>query len=237
MSLELWTALVDDVADRLPALEALLSPEERKRAKTFKVDPPRRIFIAGRGLLRILLGALTDAAPETLVFGVGPHGKPFLPGGPAFNLAHSGRTLLFAACAEGEVGVDVERIREIDAARLASRYFSANESSALVALPETHRLRGFFACWTRKEAYLKAVGTGIADGLEVFDVTVDPEGPARMIAHRRDPAETGRWRLTDVDLGPDHAAAVCIAADLPASEGRRIPEAPALRPIPLREVR
>ena len=220
MTVALWSTTIERVADRLAALESLLSPDERKRAETFKVDDPRRTFIASRGLLRSILASYTKTPPDQILFEYGPKGKPSTPGGPPFNLAHSDGTLLFAISTAGEVGVDLEHIRTIDYRSLSQRYFSGNESTRLMALPEDQRARGFFSCWTRKEAYLKAIGVGIGYGLDTFDVSLGPDDPPALLANRKNPAETGRWNLATVNVSPNHVGAVCGEGDLAGGTDR-----------------
>jgi 4'-phosphopantetheinyl transferase len=169
---------------RLAALLELLAAGERARAERFVFDVHRRRFTAARGLLREVLGLLLAKAPASLVFEYGPHGKPRLEGeaGTAlcFNVSHSGDRALFAFARERELGVDVEAVRtEIEHAAIAARFFSPGEQAALLERPESERASAFFTIWTRKEAYLKLLGAGLAAGLSSFDVSLDE--PARLL--------------------------------------------------------
>ena len=170
-------------------------------ASTFERD--QRRFTVARGLLRALLGRYLGLPSTALVFGYTERGKPFLTG-PAepdlrFNLSHSGGQALFAFAWGREVGVDVEageRLGE-DWPAIAARYFSAREQAELHALPEHRRRAAFLTGWARKEAYLKATGLGIADGLQKIEVTLDPARPAAFLS----PELAARWTFRDPNAG------------------------------------
>ena len=138
----------------------------------------------GRGALRRLLGAYLGADPAGLRFGYGPRGKPGLPDWPGlgFNLSNSEDLALVGFLRDREIGVDVEFQKEMDDLEsIATRFFSASEVAALAGVPRERKKEAFFNCWTRKEAYLKAVGEGLAAPLNSFDVTLTPGEPPRML--------------------------------------------------------
>ena len=164
-----------------PGFSQLLAPDETARAARFHFDHLQRRFILSRGALRILLGHYLDIAANRIEFRYGSRGKPSLaaPAGIHFNASHSGDVALFAFTLHCEIGVDVEEMRPIsDMREIASRFFCAEESTELMALPADERERAFFLCWTRKEAYLKAVGEGLYAPLNDFCVTLRPGEPA-----------------------------------------------------------
>lgn len=177
-----------------------LSPDETTRAARFVFEKDRIAYRIGRGRLREILGMLIGQPPEALRFTYGDHGKPALPGGPAFNLSHSDG-LACLAVADRALGVDIEAHREIEDG-VAERFFSPTEYAALSALPASGWTDGFFRCWTRKEAVVKAMGDGLSIPLDRFDVTLGPGAPPRMT--RLDPAHgaVAGWRLAHLDLGP-----------------------------------
>jgi 4'-phosphopantetheinyl transferase len=193
--------------------EGILSADERARAARFLRAPDRARSIAARVALRTLLAEYTGEAPAALGFVTGPHGKPALApgsatGGPRFNVAHSGRLVLlaFAAC---DVGVDVEEIRSgVDVESLAARFFSADEAAALSAAPRAERDRTFFRIWTRREALLKAAGTGLAAAGAVFSTTTH-SGTA--LASVRDVEGFRSVFLADLEPAAGYAAAVATA--------------------------
>ena len=140
-----------------------------------------------RGLLRELLGGYLHQSPSSLEFSYGQHGKPLLSGGNissglCFNLSHSSGLVVYAIARGRNLGMDVEHVRADSAGEdIARRYFSAQEVSDLQMLPPEARVEGFFHCWTRKEAYLKATGMGLQIPLDSFSVGLLPEKPAQFL--------------------------------------------------------
>jgi len=213
-----WRVPLDDET-RVESYWALLDDEERRRATRFVRDVHRRRFIAAHGALRTILAGYLDARPTALAFVNGEHGKPALrdvTGRPPveFNLSHSDDLALVAVARAHPVGVDLERWSEVEHLELAERFFSPGERSALRALAHAPHLveAGFFAAWTRKEAYLKATGQGITRGLHHFDVALAPGEPARLLADRLDDQATARWAMFALDPAPGYSAALVVAS-------------------------
>ena len=213
-----WRVPLDDDA-RAESYWSLLSEEERRRAARFVRDVHRRRFVAAHGALRSILAAYVDAEPAALDFVSGEHGKPALrdvTGRPSveFNLSHSDDLALVAVARARAVGVDLERWSEVEHLELAERFFSPGERDALRALAHAPHLveAGFFAAWTRKEAYLKATGQGITRGLHHFDVALTPGEPARLLADRLDDQATARWAMFALDAAPGYSAALVVAS-------------------------
>jgi 4'-phosphopantetheinyl transferase len=128
-----------------------------------------------------------------------------------FNLSHSQDLALYAIGRERAVGIDVERIRPVpDAEQIVGRFFSFSEHALFRALPPRQKLEGFFNCWTRKEAYLKARGEGLDRSLSGFDVTLAPGEPARLLADREDPLEVERWSFRALHPASDYSAALAV---------------------------
>ncbi|HEX5038014.1 MAG TPA: 4'-phosphopantetheinyl transferase superfamily protein [bacterium] len=150
------------------------------------------------GLLRRALASRLAADPGSLVIERGAHGKPYLGGafrsGLAFNLSHSGDRLVIAIGKGRELGVDVELIRPLESEALAERYFSKPESIVFRVTPPEKKEEAFFHYWTAKEAYLKAKGVGIGQGLKDHSFSDPWENPPRL-TWAADPAETGLWRF------------------------------------------
>jgi 4'-phosphopantetheinyl transferase len=211
-----WTASLRLTEDSLADCAATLAPDEAARAASFLFAKHRDRFVAGRGFLRALLGAYLHRPARQIEFAYGAHGKPQLAGVPAgtglqFNLSHSGELALCAVTTSRAVGVDVEALRVLDdAASIARRYFSRAENEALSGLSAEKRLAAFFAGWTRKEAYLKALGDGLARPLDAFDVTLTPGEPARLLRVEGRPEEPQRWTLAALEPGPGYAAALAV---------------------------
>jgi 4'-phosphopantetheinyl transferase len=208
----IWRATLDRVEAELQEFRQILAPDEQARADRFYFEIHRQHFTAGRGILRTLLAEYLAVRPTQIAFRYGPQGKPALDVGPGnlrFNLAHAHGLALIAITRGHELGVDVERIRDDYACeQVAHRFFSPNEVAVLRALPPDARRGAFFTCWSRKEAYIKATGRGLSQSLDQFDVSLDPEAPAALLATRHDPPDAERWSLYALEPGPGYAGAL-----------------------------
>lgn len=205
--------LAVDLDEPPEGFRELLSAAERERAARFHFDVHRRRFVVSHGALRLILAAELGVAPKGLEFSEGERGKPELRAHPElqFNLSHSASCALIALTRTAPVGVDVEERRKIERAEMiARRYFSPAEVMAFDALPREQHLAAFYRCWTRKEAYLKATGEGLALPLHGFDVTLGPDEPALFlrVAERHDP-DTG-WSLFDLRVTGNFAGALAL---------------------------
>ena len=184
--IHVWCASLATDEATFERLESTLADQERERARRFIFERDRDRYIAARGILRDLLGKYLHCAPRSIEFVYGPYGKPALASDalrPAicFNLSHSHGLAAVAIGQEREVGIDVELIRaEFASEAIAKRYFSAREIDELSRLPAELRTEGFFLCWTRKEAYIKAKGDGLQIPLDSFDVSLSPGRPATL---------------------------------------------------------
>ncbi len=209
-----WQATLNQPADIVDRLAATLSNDERQRAERFHFERDRRRFTAGRGILRVILGRYLNLEPDRLRFSYGAQGKPYLAqpaGNPplSFNLTHSHELALYAFTLGREVGIDVEYIKPLpDLEQIAGRFFSAQEQAQLLALPPAQKAAGFFNCWTRKEAYIKALGQGLSIPLDAFDVSLIPGQPAALLKVKTDPRESRRWTLKALTPAPGYIAAV-----------------------------
>ena len=195
----------------LERVSQILSTDERARAARLRYERGSERFIAGRGALRIVLGNALGIAPEGVRLRTRPNGKPELneqDSNIRFNLSHSADLALIAVADGREVGIDVERLRPIDIDGLAERFFAARECAEIKGLPLDLRMLGFFQCWTRKEAYLKATGEGLSFPLDRFIVSLIPGDPARLIEVIDRPDETDRWSLHSLDLGLEYVGAL-----------------------------
>lgn len=204
-----------DVRRAPPGLERLLSRDEAARAARFRFEPDRQSFVTTRAVLRTLAGSYLGIAPEDVAFAYGDKGKPEL-AGLSFNVSHAGDVAL-AAFADGvRVGVDVELMRpDVEMRALARRFFTAAEAAALARLSADDLVRGFYRCWTCKEAFVKAVGEGLSFDLDRVEVAVHP-GSAALVSVDGSVEAARAWTLAEVDVGPGYAAAVAV--DAPAAE-------------------
>ncbi len=194
----------------------LLTADEVERAARFHFEKDRSAFIARRGILRLLVGRYMARQPFRESFELNAYGKPSLPSAAngidlRFNVSFSHSVALMGVTRGRDVGVDIEWIRpDMDYCSIAESFFSLHERYALRSLSDSDRAAGFFACWARKEAYIKARGTGLSMPLDQFDVTVSPDQPPLLLATRDDPLEATRWSLETLYSGPDYAAALAI---------------------------
>jgi 4'-phosphopantetheinyl transferase len=220
-AVHVWKAALDIADTEVTGARKLLTAEETARADRFRFEKDRSAFIAARGILRTLLGRYLGLRPGDLRFVYGRHGKPELSntqGAPLirFNLSHSHGLALFAFAPGFEVGVDIEYLRqETPADAIAGRFFSPAEVEELRALPPAARQAAFFACWCRKEAFLKANGRGLSFGLDRVEVSVTPGVPAALKIIGNSPEEAAGWSLSDLPAGREYAAALAARKQAP----------------------
>jgi 4'-phosphopantetheinyl transferase len=208
------TRPLDAGAEAVRASAALLSETERQRASRFAFDRDRRRFIVARAQLRLLLAARLGVRPESVELVYGPRGKPALSRRFAdydlrFNVSHSEDVAVYAFALGREIGIDVEAVREIpDADDIAARFFSRCEYQAYRALERGDKPLGFFNCWTRKEAFIKARGDGLHYPLDRFDVSLAPGEPANILRVESTPGEDCEWTLDSFVPEPGFIGAV-----------------------------
>jgi 4'-phosphopantetheinyl transferase len=212
--IEVVTTPLSARAEPLSALAGLLSTAERQRASRFVFDRDRQRFIVSRARLRQLLAARLGVPPESVEFTYGAHGKPAIALGPAdpdlrFNVSHCHDLAVYAFSYGLDVGVDVEAVRALpDADRIAARFFSPREKDAYRALDSRDTPLGFFNCWTRKEAFIKALGDGLRHPLDSFDVSLAPDEPAAILRVGVTPGDECGWRMESFAPAPGFVAAV-----------------------------
>jgi 4'-phosphopantetheinyl transferase len=200
----------------LENLKNTLSTDELARANRFHFEKDRHHFIAARGALRVILGNYLNIQPRNLNFTYNTHGKPRIANEldqnhVNFNLSHSHGIALYAVTLGREVGIDIERVRtNLSFEKIAKRFFSPLEFKTLVALPPSERIEGFFHCWTRKEAYIKAIGEGLSIPLDQFDVTLDPSDEAKIISIKGDSILAARWSLYALIPAPGYVGALAV---------------------------
>ena len=189
----------------------LLSSSEREHLGRYRFAEHQRRYQIGHGALRLILAGYLGSNAADLGFRTGPRGKPYLDHqGLFFNLSHSGKLALIGV-AKTELGIDVEKVRHLESLTpIAQRHFSNAEFAKLEELSGDARELAFYRCWTRKEAYIKALGEGLSLPLDSFEVSLG-EQPEFLVCHdgREDPAD---WSMLDVSPGPGFVGAVAIRA-------------------------
>jgi 4'-phosphopantetheinyl transferase len=212
--IHVWRASLEADSD-VCHLEPLLSNDEVVRANRFRFPEHRRRFVIARGCLRQLVSRYLNVSPQTVAFTYSAEGKPALNPSHAsklvFNVSHSGDIAAFAFTLQHKIGVDVEMVRhDVDVDEIPKRFFSDHEQQGLAKLRNYDKFRGFFNCWARKEAYVKAVGSGLSLPLRDFDVSFLPGEPAQLLATRPDSSIATQWSMASLDFGDNCAAAVVV---------------------------
>ena len=209
--IQVWSTSLRGPGPGLADGARLLSPDELAKADRFHFARDRIAYVTARNWLRRVLGTYLGREPASLRFAYGEAGKPELAGERAgdlrFNLSHSGDRALLAVTRGREVGIDVELVRTVET-DLADTFFAAGELQALSLLRGAEWQAAFFRCWTRKEAYLKALGAGMSLRLDGFEVSLAPGSPASLVRVLSDATEAARWQMEDEPVGEDYAAAL-----------------------------
>ena len=215
----IWLVPLDTRATCLQFLMASLSSGEVTRADRFRFAADRDRFVARRGMLRRILCQYIDTKPERFDYVLGPQGKPALAEPFAdhplrFNISHSGGQAVYAVTSHADVGVDVEQIDPARAdAQVANQFFAPEEVASLQTLDAERWVEGFFNCWTRKEAYIKAVGGGLSIPLDAFVVSLLPSEPTELKRIDAEARPYARWTLQSLDCGRDFKGCVAIEGE------------------------
>ena len=209
-----WRVLCSDACARIDDFAKLLADDERERAARFHFEKGRENYLVARGVLRELLGAYLSTPPADVRFNYTAHGKPELDASHQsylrFNLAHSGDMVLLAFARNARIGVDVERCRpDFDGQRIADRFFTETESSALRVVHESRRVHAFTQQWTRKESFIKAHGEGLSYPLNAFSILENDNDTLRLEI-RPVPTSPVPWHVRDLAVGDDYAAALAV---------------------------
>lgn len=212
----LWCVPLIAESDCLSSLLTVLSAEEKKRASAFAFEKHRKEFIVSRGCLRQILSAYLDMEASAVDLVAGEKGKPALaPIMPhrdlRFNVSHAGRLAVYALAYGREIGVDVERILEIrDLVDIAHCFFSPAEYGELLTLRGPQRREAFFRCWTRKEAFIKAVGDGLSFPLDSFRVSLLGGHPPALLALDGVSNPQERWSMHSFCPAPGYVGAIVV---------------------------
>ncbi|HMJ25431.1 MAG TPA: 4'-phosphopantetheinyl transferase superfamily protein, partial [Pyrinomonadaceae bacterium] len=191
--IHVWRVALNQNPERISELIEVLSADECARADRFHFQKDRNQFIESRAALRLLLSQYLNVPPTGMTFSLAAHGKPGLSNTDLrFNLSRRDGLALIAFTEGREIGIDVELVRpDLDLFEIAEVSFSDSELSTLRSLPENLQAEGFYNCWTRKEAFVKAVGEGLSFPLKQFDVSLTPGQPARLLSIRVEPSSDG----------------------------------------------
>lgn len=211
-----WRANLDLPTAEINQLATFLSTDEIARANKFRFPKHQKRFIAARGILRKLLGNYLQISADNLEFAYSDRGKPRLAASMSdsslqFNISHSHEYALYGFTHHHPIGVDLEYLREMkDAAKMAERFFSPTEFKLLASLTSEQQQRVFFKLWTAKEAYLKAIGTGLADSLASVDISLDRAECPSLIAIKGNVAAAASWSMYSCIPAINYVATVAI---------------------------
>jgi len=214
--IHVWTMSLDLAAPVVDQQLSHLSTDETARAARFAFARDRNRFIVGRSCLRSLLALYLNVAPRATRICYNEYGKPFVPATSnrreiTFNLAHSGGMAIYGFTLQRKIGIDVEEVRTgLQINDLAERFFSPWEAACLRNIDPAFRTKAFFDCWTRKEAFVKALGMGLSLDLAQFDVSFREGDRPAVLRTEWDPAEAWRWSLVAFKVGNRHAAALAV---------------------------
>jgi 4'-phosphopantetheinyl transferase len=206
---EVWTILFDPAHSSSQDARDCLSESELAHAERFRFAEHRQFYVFSHVVLRRLLARYTGLEPGEISFASGPLGKPYLPHFPQikFNASHSGNVYLCAVANGVEIGADVEKIEPLkDMESIARHFFAPTEQRALFQLSKPERTRGFYECWTRKEAVIKCTGEGITRRLDSFEVAFGPNIEPKLL--RLDQVQEPPWQVASFDPHPGYIAAI-----------------------------
>jgi 4'-phosphopantetheinyl transferase len=207
----IWTMPIQASVAVVTELQRTLGRDELERASRFRFPHLTSAYVITHGVLRLLLARYLDRGPARISFEYGVRGKPNVSKSRQidFNLTHSAGMAAVAVTTGCALGIDLEHLRSMpDLEEIAGRYFCPEEAAEILSLAPGEREQAFFRCWTRKEAYIKAIGDGLSCPLDSFQVTVQAGTPARLVHIAHDRVAAARWTLHDLSLAPDYIAAL-----------------------------
>jgi len=218
-SIHIWTIALDEDPAIVSSLVDMLSGDERVRAARFRTTELRVRFVVAHGALRTILSGYLGIPPGAVRFDTTQSGKPYVPGaGLTFNLSRSEGLALCAITVAGQVGVDIERLRPVDDEdAIVHRYFAPGEMRQYEAVRSPERTAAFFSTWTRKEAFVKAVGSGLQRELSSFEVEVSPDAVCPRLTLEPE-EQQAIWSLRSFSPRPQYVAAVALDRDIEALE-------------------
>ena len=215
-----WRLWIDASTSVVSLVEASLSEQEQIRAAKFRYKEDQSRYVLGRGMLRHILASYVAARPADIVFSANEFGKPFLDqrfasSGIYFNVSHSKNLVVIGVAFERQIGVDVEFVRPLsDLDSVARRCFTDFERELLAGELDL-KTSSFFRCWTRKEAFVKAIGKGLSVPLNSFTASLPRGLTSGRLPSNPEQSPIKRWWITDLDVPPEYRCALVNEGDMP----------------------
>ncbi|HLO49784.1 MAG TPA: 4'-phosphopantetheinyl transferase superfamily protein [Kamptonema sp.] len=219
--IHIWCAALDLSPEQIKMYELTLSADEKIRAERFHFERHKYSFIASRGILRAILSRYLNIKPHQLQFEYGTRGKPEIAESCSekklkFNLSHSDKIALYAITTTSAIGIDIEKYRPLDdAEQIAERFFTARECAWLSEIPPSEKQAAFFSLWTCKEAYLKAIGEGLAFGLDRCEIGINSNNCPKLLSIQGDSQAAKPWFLQQLNPVLGYVGAVAVKAENP----------------------
>ncbi|MDQ3021351.1 MAG: 4'-phosphopantetheinyl transferase superfamily protein [Bacteroidota bacterium] len=212
--IHIFQSTLEKTSAEIKNSETILSNDELTKAYRYKFEADKNNYVVCRALLRSVLSEYLSIPAAHITFFYSEKGKPYINNSSIkFNLAHSNNYTVFAFVFEEEVGIDIEYQRELrDALTIAKRYFSKSEVEEFENINSEKIKNAFFYCWTRKEAFLKAVGEGLSYPLADFSVTLKPGNPKIMWIKKK-PDEIKKWSLHDIKVRENYISSLAIKSN------------------------
>jgi 4'-phosphopantetheinyl transferase len=209
-----WCVIVNHFFSQIDLFAEVLDKDEKKKADSFYFQRDRIQYITSHTILRKILAGYLHTDPSKIMYQKNEYGKPALENSEEvqleFNMAHSKDLALFAFALDKKVGIDIEYVNpEFTAFDIAERFFTQHENKELFGLPLEFRRRGFFNCWTRKEAFIKATGLGLSTPLNSFHVSLIPGEPAFLFHNDSARTQITEWSLKEIKLNRNYTGALC----------------------------
>ncbi len=212
----IWRSTLELPIHQINNLKHLLSPDELEKATHLALTQKRHQYIIARAILRRILSLYVSLHPSELRFRYNRNGKPVLACSSnkiQFNVSHSHNLAIYALSSDCLIGVDVEylyRRSRIDRMKIASRLFTPREYTTLQSLPENQRDKAFLTCWTRKEAFIKAMGWGLSFPLDKFEVTADPNESPKLLTTPYKPKDALDWSMVPIDPSDGYVGTLAL---------------------------
>ena len=210
---QIWTINLDVSPDLLAIYLADLNSDEIVRSERYRRQVDRTNFIVSRAVLKRLIASKLSINTSNVEFDENPFGKPHIIQNHKlqFNLSHSGKLAIIGFTENHRIGVDVEYMKDdIEYKNIAKHHFAPEEYEVLLSQPNNLLREYFYRCWTRKESFIKAEGSGVSYPLDSFIVSMNSDNEAAIL-NMKDPSENqSEWSMHSFVPAANYIAAVTV---------------------------